>query len=270
MSEAAAKPIRQFWFQLLGFVVKHLSGKGLERFSLVSKTYRFLTRNLIGEDIISVNVHGQKMYVNATFGLTLLSTGTYESERFMTTLFTKFVTKGAIVVDVGAYVGYYTLLAARAVGNEGKIYCFEPEPSNYALLVKNIKVNSCSNVVAIPKAVTDITGAVKLFMAENPSGHSIVGGNPNQRAILADSTTLDDFFIGREYPIHVIKIDVEGAEMAVLQGMKNIIAKNRKLNIFTEFIPEALKKAGYPPVEYLSKLANYGFDIYLIDERSSH
>lgn len=267
MSGAAAKPIREFWFQLLGFVVRHFSGKGFERLSLVRKIYRFLTRNLIGEDIISVDVHGQKMYVNATFGLTLLSTGTYESERLMTTLFTKLVTRGMIAVDVGAYVGYYTLLAARAVGDKGKIFCFEPEPSNYALLLKNIEVNSCNNVVPVRKAVTDTTGTVRLFMAKNPSGHSIVCDNPHQMAILVDSTTLDDFFTGREYPIHVIKIDVEGAEMAVLQGMKNIIAKNRKLNIFTEFSPEALKIAGCSPTEYLKKLTNYGFDIYLIDEK---
>jgi FkbM family methyltransferase len=185
----------------------------------------------------------------------------------MTTLFTKLVTRGTIAVDVGAYVGYYTLLAARAIGYKGKIFCFEPEPSNYALLLKNIEVNSCNNVVPIRKAVTDTTGAVKLFMAENPSGHSIVSDNPHQMAIQVDSTTLDDFFIGREYPIHVIKIDVEGAEMAVLQGMKNIIANNRRLNIFTEFSPEALKRAGCLPAEYLKKLANYGFDIYLIDEK---
>jgi FkbM family methyltransferase len=267
MSGAAAKPIREFWFQLLGFVIRHLSGKGLERLPFVRNIYRFLTRHLIGEDIISVNVHGQKMYVNAASGFTLLSTGTYESERFMTILFTKLVTDGMIAVDVGAYVGYYTLLAARAVGNKGKIFCFEPEPSNYALLLKNIEENNCNNVVPVQKAVTNTTGTIKLFIAKDPSGHSVVSGNPNQLAIMVNSTTLDDFFVGREYPIHVIKIDVEGAEMRVLQGMRNIIAKNRELNIFTEFSPEALKVAGCLPKEYFKGIANYGFDIYWINEQ---
>ncbi len=267
MSGTAAKPIREFWFQLLGFVIRHFSGKGLERLPIVSKMYRFLTRNLIGEDIISVNVHGQKMYVNATFGLTLLSTGTYQSEKLMTTLFTKFATPGMTVIDVGAYVGYYTLLAARSVGDKGKIFCFEPDPSNYALLLKNIEENNCSNVVPVQKAVTNTTGTIKLFMAKDPSGHSIVGGNPNQKAILVDSTTLDDFLGARVQPVHIIKIDVEGAENAVLQGMSKIIAKNPGLKIFTEFSPEALKTAGCLPTEYFEKLANYGFDIYLIDEK---
>lgn len=258
---------RKFWFRMLGFVVKHLSGKGLERFPFVSRTYRFLTRHLIGEDIISVEVHGQKMYVNAAFGLTLLSTGTYESERLMTNLFTKLVTEGMIAVDIGAHVGYYTLLAARAVGDEGKVFCFEPEPSNYILLLKNIEENNCNNVVPVQKAVTNTTGSIKLFMAKDPSGHSIRSDNPHQKAIVVDSTTLDDFFTGRKHPIHVIKIDVEGAEMAVLQGMRNVIAKNRQLNIFTEFNPRALTRAGFLPTEYFQMLVNCGFEIYVINEQ---
>lgn len=214
-----------------------------------------------------MNVHGQTMYVDVAFGLTLESAGTYLSERLMTVIFTELVMKGMTVIDVGAHAGYYTLIAARAVGDKGSVFAFEPEPSNYKLMLKNIQVNSHKNVIPTQKAVTNITGPIKLFLAEDASSHSIVSGNPHQRAIPVDSTTLDDFFIGREYPIHVIKIDVEGAEMAVLQGMKNIIAKNRRLNIFTEFSPEALKTAGCLPTEYFKKLANYGFDIYLIDEK---
>lgn len=206
------------------------------------------------------------MYVNAAFGLTLLSTGTYQSERLMTTLFTELVRKGTTVVDIGAYVGYYTLLAAKATGNLGKVFCFEPEASNYALLLKNIEVNNYNNVVPVQKAVTNRTGMARLFIAESPSGHSTVCGNPNQQAIMVDCTTLDDFFSGREYPIRVIKIDVEGAEMTVLEGMNNIISKNKQLNIFTEFSPVALKIARCSPEEYFRKLTNYGFDIYLIDE----
>jgi FkbM family methyltransferase len=229
--------------------------------------YRFLTRNLVGEDVILVKVHGHKMYVNATFGLTLLSTGTYQSEKFMTSLFTKMITEGTTVVDVGAYVGYYMLLAARAVGDAGKIFCFEPEPFNYALLLRNIDANNFGNVVPVRKAVTDHTGTIKLFMAVDPSGHSTVCDNPNQTAIPVDCTTLDDFFLNKEHPIHVIKIDVEGAEMAVIQGMKKIIAKNQQLSIFTEFSPEALEKAGCVPIDYLKEFTNCGFDVFLIDEK---
>lgn len=266
-SGAIAKPVRRFWFQVLGFVIKQFSGKGLERFSLVNRTYRFLTRHLVGEDIISVNVQGQKMYVHATFGLTLLSTGTYLSEKLMTNLFIGLLKEGMLVVDIGAHVGYYTLLAARTVGDRGKVFCFEPEPSNYALLLRNIEENSYKNIVPVQKAVTDTTGSIKLFIAKDPGAHSIGSDKPNQKVIVVDSTTVDDFFAGREHPIHLIKIDVEGAEMAILKGMSNIITNNPDLKIFTEFNPENLRRAGSLPTEYFEKLVNYGFDIYLIDEK---
>lgn len=267
MIGAITKPVRQFWLQVFGFVVRHFSGKGLERFPLAGRTYRFLTRHLIGEDTILVDVHGQKMYVNAAFGITLLSAGTYLSERLMTNLFIGLLKEGMIVVDIGSHVGYYTLLAARAVGDKGKVFCFEPDPSNYALLLKNIEKNNYNNVVPVQKAVTDTTGSIKLFIAKDPSGHSIWSDNPQQKSIVVDSTTIDDFFAGRDYPLHVMKIDVEGAEMTVLQGMRNILAKNRQLIIFTEFNPGALTRAGFSPIEYLQMLINYGFNINAINEQ---
>ncbi|MCJ7515976.1 MAG: FkbM family methyltransferase [Dehalococcoidia bacterium] len=233
----------------------------------MSRTYRFLTRRLIGEDIISVVVHGQKMHVNATFGLTLQSTGTYISERLMSNLFIELLKEGMVVVDIGAHVGYYTLLAAKAVGDKGKVFCFEPGPANYVLLLKNIEENNCNNIVPVQKAVSKRTGPIKLFIAKDPSGHSIASDNPHQKAIVVDSITIDEFFAGREYPIHVIKIDVEGAEMAVLQGMRNIIAKNRRLNIFTEFNPGALKRVGFSPTEYFQMLVDFGFNICVINEQ---
>lgn len=266
-SVAIAKTFGRFWFQVLRFIVKKLSGKGLEHFSITGRIYRFLVRHLVGEDIISVSVHGQKMYVPTTFGLTLLSAGTYQSEKLMTNLFIEFLTEGMIVVDVGAHVGFYTLLAARAVGNKGKVFCFEPEPSNYALLLKNIKENSYSNVVPVQRAVTDTTGHVELFIARDSSGHSVGSHNQLQKAIIVDSITLDDFLAGREHPVHLIKIDVEGAEMAVLKGMKRIIDNNPGLNIFAEFNPSALRRVGFSPVEYLQMLANLGFEIRVINEQ---
>jgi FkbM family methyltransferase len=267
MNDNIAKPLRRFWFKVLGIIVKGLSGKGLERFPLAGRTYRFLTRHLIGEDIISVDVHGQKMYVNAAFGITLLSAGTYLSERLMTNLFTTLLVEGMIVVDIGAHVGYYTLLAARAVGDKGTVFCFEPDPSNYALLLKNIEENNYKNVVPVQKAVTDTTGSIKLFIAKDPSGHSIWSHNPKQKSIIVDSTTIDDFFAGRDYPLHIIKIDVEGAEMAVIQGLRNILAKNRQLSIFTELNPRALTRTGFSPIEYLQILINHGFNINVINEQ---
>jgi FkbM family methyltransferase len=267
ITRAVTKLYKSLWFLVFGFVIRNLSKTCLAQSRLVAKIYHTMSSSFMGRGEVTVHVHGQTMYVDAIFGLTLESAGTYVSERFMTEIFTGLVKEGMTVVDVGAHAGYYTLIAARAVGDKGKVFAFEPEPSNYKLLLKNIQVNNHKNVVPIQKAVANVTGPVRLFMAEDASGHSIVNYNPRQRSIPVDSTTLDDYFAARIRPIHIVKIDVEGAEDAVLQGMSRIITENPELKIFTEFSPGALKRAGCLPMEYFKKLALHGFDIYLIDEK---
>jgi len=267
ISGAITKVWRIFWFRIFGFIVRKLSKTGLRQSRFVVKTYLCISHMFMGRDEVAVHVHGQTMYVDVAFALTLKSAGTYLSERLMTEIFTKLITGGMTVIDVGAHAGYYTLIAARAVGDKGRVFAFEPEPSNYKLICKNIQLNNYRNVIPVQKAVTNITGPMKLFLAEDTGGHSIVSDNPRQRAILVDSTTLDDFFAARVQPIHIIKIDVEGAENTVLQGMSRLIAANPELKIFTEFWPEGLKRAGHLPTEYFKRLTNYGFSIYLIDEK---
>ena len=261
------KHCRRFWSGVFGFAVRHLSKTGLAQSRPMVNIYHRLSNKLIGSEEVEVHVHGQTMYVDAAFGLTLKSAGTYMSESLMTEIFAKLVTEGMTVVDVGAHAGYYTLIAARAVGDKGRVFSFEPEPSNYQLMLKNIQLNNHLNVTPVQKAVSDKTGHIKLFLAEDASGHSTVSEKPDQRSIQVDSTSLDDFFTDRIQQINVIKIDVEGAENAVLQGMSSIIDKNPELIIFTEFCPDALKKAGCLPTGYLKKLADYGFVIFLIDEK---
>jgi FkbM family methyltransferase len=208
------------------------------------------------------------MYVNATFGLTLLSTGTYESERLMTTLFTKLVTEGMIVVDIGAHVGYYTLLAAKAVGDKGKVFCFEPESSNYALLLKNAEVNGYKNVTPVRKAVFSKTGKVNLFLGRYSGTHGLYPSVYSTSTLAVDAITLDEFFEDKDCPIDIIKMDIEGAEMAAVTGMAEILKMNHDLKIFTEFCPIGLQGAGSSAQEYWDKLVEHGFKfIYLINER---
>lgn len=81
----------------------------------------------------------------------------------------KTVQKGWTVVDAGANIGYHTLVLSRAVGDKGKVYAFEPAPDNFALLVENLKLNNCQNVVAVNAALMDRDGMVNMTM--NPSNH---------------------------------------------------------------------------------------------------
>jgi FkbM family methyltransferase len=180
------------------------------------------------------------------------------------------VKKGDVVVDLGASIGYFTLLAARLVGKEGKVYAFEPEPRNFLLLCKNIALNGYDNIVAIRKAVSDREGFAKLFLSDDYGSHSLYKFDNAKTPIITETVTLDNFFRKEGYHVDIIKIDVEGAEMVAFLGMEKLIRENKKLKIFVEFSPYRIREAGYSPEEFLSKITEYGFKIYLIDELSGH
>jgi FkbM family methyltransferase len=172
------------------------------------------------------------------------------------------------IVDIGANIGYYTLLAAKLVGDKGRVFAFEPEPQNYALLVRNIELNRCMNVVPVRKAVSSKTGQADLFLNRETGAHGFLPDRENVIGVTTvETVSLDEYFKGRECPIDVIKIDVEGSETEVLRGMSRIIKENDSLKMFTEFWPWGLQKSAFSPGEYWGKLVESGFKfIYLINE----
>jgi predicted methyltransferase len=140
---------------------KRLSGKGIgNTFPGTQAIYELLFRFFWPNKNV-VEVQGSKMYVDvfdpdpsmrATFRAYALNRVHEEST---TNLFRNIVKEGDVVVDLGANVGYFTLLTAKLVGRKGKVYAFEPEPRNYGYLLKNIQLNGYEHVVASQKAVAD-------------------------------------------------------------------------------------------------------------------
>jgi len=268
------KKLKLLAFEVFNLAVKPLRGTGIGRFRPIGAIYRCLARHLIPEEKRLVDVNGYKMLVHMEeykgidgIAQQLMFRGTYE--KYTTILFKRFVGEGMNVIDIGANIGYYTLLAAKLVGDEGKVFAFEPEPRNYALLLRNIELNGYKNIIPQQKAVANTTGKVKLFLDEvEPGAHSLykVRGDAKE-AIVVDAVSLDEFFAGKEYPIDIVKVDVEGAEMAVLLGMAKIVQNNDNLKIFTEFWPPGLQGSGFSAQEYWDKLVENGFKyIYLINE----
>ena len=269
------KTLKPLAFQVSNLAVKPLAGKDIGRFRPIRAIYRYLAPHLIPEEKRLVDVNGCKMLVHmeeykGIDGITHqeLLLGIYE--KYTTALFKELVGGGMNVIDIGANIGYYTLLAAKLVGDEGKVFAFEPEPRNYALLLKNIELNGYKNVIPRQQAVSNKAGKVKLFLHEVESGaHSLYEVRKDAReAIVVDAISLDEFFAGEECPIDIIKIDVEGAEMVVLLGMSKIVKNNDNLKIFTEFWPPGLQSSGFSAQEYWHKLVESGFKyIYFINEQ---
>ncbi|MDD5704162.1 MAG: FkbM family methyltransferase [Dehalococcoidales bacterium] len=255
-----------------GFIllVKPLWGTGIGKIPPIGAIYRYLYRKLAINELI-MSVYGNKLIIRTSYldGVSneVLYHGTYE--KYETKLFEQYINEGMTIIDIGANVGYYALLAARLVGSKGKIYAFEPESENYNLLLRNIKLNGYGNVVAIKKAVSNHTGKTDLFLNKETGAHCFL---PEREGIVGKTTvetiSLDEYFKDRRYPIDIIKIDVEGSELAVIMGMQNVIKDNDNLKIFSEFWPWGLQKSGFPPRAYWDKLVDSGFKyIYLINER---
>ncbi|MBU3925958.1 FkbM family methyltransferase, partial [Patescibacteria group bacterium] len=174
-------------------------------------------------------------------------------------LLKKILKPGMIFVDIGANIGYFSLVSAKLVGDQGQVYAFEPDPDNFNLLEKNIKANNYKNIIAVNKAVSNKSGKARLYLEpDNLCAHSLVAKNDN-KFVEVETVILDEFL--KDKKIDVIKIDVEGFEPVVLEGMKNIIKNNDKISIITEFYPEAIKKAGYSPEKYKNDLKDLGFKL---------
>jgi FkbM family methyltransferase len=170
--------------------------------------------------------------------------------------------KGMTFVDIGANVGYFTVLAARSVGSEGKVYAFEPEARNYALLCKNVEENGYTNVQTIRKAVSDRTGIARLYLSsQHWAGHTLSAHSLNADFVEVETTCLDEFFKGHTEKIDVIKVDVEGAEDLVFDGMTALLTRCPHLVLITEFCPQLLRRMGSNPQKYLEKLQSHGFKI---------
>lgn len=144
--------------------------------------------------------------------------GSYEYEKRI--LFEKEVSKSSVVYDIGAHVGFYTLLASELVGR-GKVIAFEPVPRNLKYLKKHLEVNHCENVIVIEAAVSDKSGIFHFNEGTNGSmGHLFEDGNLTVNTVSIDGVVGNGKIPAPDY----IKIDVEGAELLVCKGAKSTLS----------------------------------------------
>ena len=198
----------------------------------------------------------------------VLDHGSWEPEE--TRLVCERLKPGDTVVDVGANIGWYTLFASRAVGRDGLVIAFEPDPTNFALLKRNIEANGCRNVRLEQKALSNKGGSVTLFRHESNQGmHSLLWLDEGENSIEVEAVRLDDYFRDHSRRVNLVKIDVEGAEGMVLEGMCETLARNPHMSLFLEFAPSRLAASGYDPSSLLGELARTGFDIYDIEQPPS-
>jgi FkbM family methyltransferase len=132
------------------------------------------------------------------------------------------VRPGDAVLDVGANVGFYSLLASRLVGDGGRVFAFEPLPRNLFYLRRHLDLNGAGNVAVHAVAVAEATGSEFLDVQGDPSMASF-----SERGLAVPTVSLDQFFDAASAPPpSFVKIDVEGAESRVLRGAKRTLRVN--------------------------------------------
>ena len=179
-----------------------------------------------------------------------------------TAIITREVRPGQTFVDIGAHIGYYTLLASTLVGAEGKVFAFEPDLLNREVLEKNVAAAGCRNVTVIPKAVSVKTGKADLYLnAKNTGDNRLYHPGAMWHKVQVQTTRLDDYFDGYEGAIDFIKCDAQGHELSILHGAEKIVERFPKIKLLMEYFPIGMKQNGDNPATFLEELRRLGFRI---------
>ncbi|MFA4818169.1 MAG: FkbM family methyltransferase [Parcubacteria group bacterium] len=176
----------------------------------------------------------------------------------------KIIKPGMVVVDIGANIGFYSILFSKLVGATGRVYAFEPDEENFRHLERN--TINLKNVSINKKAVSDKSGKIKLYVSDDLNiDHHTYDAGENRKFIEIEAVSLDDFFGNK--PIDFIKIDIQGYEYYAILGGEKLFSRADKLMILSEFWPYGLNKVGIKPLAYLELLKKSNFQIDLPQDK---
>ncbi|MCY4045929.1 MAG: FkbM family methyltransferase [Cellvibrionales bacterium] len=187
-------------------------------------------------------------------------------EAYETQLLLQLLSEGDTFLDIGANIGYYSLIGAECVGESGKVFSFEPEATNFALLCDNVNHFNLKHVQTANIALSNQTGESPLYLSKNNFGdHQIFPDDKSRHSQIITLARADDYLA--ELPkAHCIKMDVQGSESAVFEGMKALISRSLpELSLIIEFWPHGLTRAGSSAHALLDELIALHLPLYIID-----
>ena len=177
---------------------------------------------------------------------------------------------GMVFLDVGAHLGLHTLTAARRVGNSGHVFSFEPTPTTYELLCHTLRLNGFDDRVTARCAAAGRENTAKPLYISTISGHNSLYPLPGVETTVEVEVVQLDNELPPGQRIDVAKIDVEGAELDVLDGMARVIEENPGILIIAEYGPSHLARTGVTPKDWLSTFSSHGLQGYVIEEPSGN
>ena len=198
-------------------------GTGIRRLRIIKAIDNFIVHFIKSESAI---INEYKMFLDPTDSLRISSSGKYEPKE--TKAIKKEIKEGDVVLDLGANIGYYTLLFAKLVGESGRVIAIEPDPGNFSLLKKNVEANNYKNIELFQAAATDYTGKITLYTdKDDPRQNSIIKARNATIPIMVDAIKIDDIVKQANF----IKIDIEGGEERAIKGMDKLLRGNVKMMV---------------------------------------
>ena len=173
---------------------------------------------------------------------------------------------GSTFVDVGANVGYFSVLASRLVGPTGKVHAFEPAPDTLPILKRNLRKHKARNIELHSVALSDKSGERAFNLTSDQCCSGFVPGpyHPVIKTAVVQQRRLDDVVRGQ---VDFVKIDIEGTESEALLGMNRIIQENPRIAFLVEWSPACMKSAGYQIEDLPNFFLHRGFtDLRAIDD----
>lgn len=240
------------------------------------KIYRFAEKNLSGHGlgkILPTQSISRKMfrilrssyctYEGCDFYIGKEDTAGYsvnDFEYFERSVMKKHIKKGDIVLDIGANIGFYTVLFSKWVGETGRVYAFEPDKTNFKILKLNVKKNNCKNVILYNLAVYSKNKTLNFYLSPKLGEHSLI---PEfyTKITKVKVATVDSLI---KTKIDFIKMDIEGSEAHALKGMKKLIEMNNEMKMFLEYSPYLIRRSGLKPKSFLKQLEK-DFKLYWVN-----
>jgi FkbM family methyltransferase len=174
----------------------------------------------------------------------------------------RYVKDDSIVFDVGANIGIYTLWLSQYVGNRGRMIAFEPDPQNHQRCAENLRRNGLGAVRLEQAALSDRSGTLQFSVGEDTENHLIPQNAVAAACTFVEATTLDEYCERNGITnIDFMKIDVEGAELMVLQGGARLLGDSR-IGVIQLELNDALKKYGLRRADVVQLLQSYEYGLY--------
>jgi FkbM family methyltransferase len=243
------------------------------QFAGANRLIEFLVnRNIVvlGDELLARTPYGYLLAPIEDLALTSLLAEGVPSEQATSRLLDLILQEGMTFVDVGAHLGIHTLHGASRVGRSGAVIAFEPTPRVFGLLQKTVRLNGIDDVCKCMDIALSSSEGLATFHTSDCYGHNSLYPLPagEEKCELQVKTATLDNLLCEIQRLDVVKIDVEGAELDVLEGMRHLLANHRDIILIVEFGVPHLQRTGITPGEWFGRFFDFGFAPFALDERA--